>query len=223
MSPAQMIQMAVNGKADLNSIAQFLQIQKEWEANEAHKAYHVAMSEFKSNIPVILKIKGVDYNTSKGNVKFSHADLANAVGILTPELSKHGLSHSWKTTQNGTITITCKITHVLGHSEETSLSASADETGSKNSIQSLGSTITYLERYTLFAILGIAAKGQDDDGKKATVLVGKKELMAIRDCLLAKELPESGLLKVLKIESLEELPMPRYMEAMGIIAAKVKS
>ena len=42
-----------------------------------------------------------------------------------------------------------------------------DNSGSKNSIQAIGSTTTYLQRYTLFSILGLAA-GEDDDGSAAS-------------------------------------------------------
>jgi hypothetical protein len=44
------------------------------------------------------------------------------------------------------------------------LRAGADQSGAKNSIQAIGSTISYLQRYTLKAALGLAA-ANDDDGK----------------------------------------------------------
>jgi len=84
---------------------------------------------------------------------------------ITAELSKHGLSASWRTEQNGQIKVTCRISHSMGHYEETSLSADADTSGSKNAIQAVGSTITYLERYSLLAITGLATEDQDNDGE----------------------------------------------------------
>jgi hypothetical protein len=45
------------------------------------------------------------------------------------------------------------------------MEAAADISGSKNQIQAIGSAVTYLERYTLFASYGLASKDQDDDGK----------------------------------------------------------
>jgi hypothetical protein len=53
----------------------------------------------------------------------------------------------------------------MGHSEETTLKAIPDTSGSKNSIQAIGSTVTYLERYTLLAAMGMAAAGMDNDGR----------------------------------------------------------
>ena len=85
-------------------------------------------------------------------------------------LADYGLHHDWRTSQtpNGGVTVTCVLTHRDGHSEQTSLSAPADDSGNKNGIQQIGSTINYLQRYTLMAITGLAAQDTDDDGTAST-------------------------------------------------------
>jgi hypothetical protein len=163
-TPAEMIMAAVTKGTDLAQLEKLLEIQMRYEANEARKAYHRAMAAFRSNPIVILKNKRVKYESSKGTVNYTHATLDNVVKVTSAELSKHGLSASFFTKQEAKITVTCRITHELGHSEETSLSAAADESGAKNPVQAIGSTVTYLERYTLLAITGQATEGQDDDG-----------------------------------------------------------
>lgn len=223
VSPAEMINLAISGGADLDKLEKLLIIQERWEANEARKAYHKSMAEFKANPPTIHKNKKVNYQTSKGNTSYSHADLNNVVELITPALSRHNLSASWKTSQSGDlVTVTCKITHILGHSEDTPLTAKGDDSGSKNSIQALGSTITYLERYTLLAATGLATKDQDTDGKKPVPKMPDAKLHMIRDLLLVKEMPESKLLEFLKTDSLEEMPESRYMEAIQVINAAKK-
>ena len=164
-SPAEMIRMAVGGKADLAQLKELLAIQKDWESNEARKAYHLAMAGFKANPPKITKDKKVSYQAGTSNIHYNHASLANVIDKISAELSKHGLSASWTTKQNGVILVTCKITHIKGHSEETTLSAPADNSGAKNAIQQIGSTITYLERYTLLALTGLATYDMDDDAR----------------------------------------------------------
>ena len=47
--------------------------------------------------------------------------------------------------------------------ESTTLSGPPDTTGSKNDLQSIGSTISYLQRYTLLALTGLATFDMDDD------------------------------------------------------------
>ena len=151
-SPAVLISEAVAKGADLEKLKGLLDLQERWERNEALKAYNAAMSAFKADPPIIEKDKTVSF----GNTKYNHATLANVTAKINAALSKHGLSASWQVKQNGTVSVTCKITHIKGHSEETTLSAPADTSGSKNAIQAIGSTISYLERYSLLALTGLA-------------------------------------------------------------------
>lgn len=224
-SPAEMIRIAVAGGADLEKLKGLLDLQERYEANQARKAYHVAMANFKSVHLEIEKDKTVGYKTDKGLVGYSHASLANVVRTITKELSKHGLSASWRTHQNGTIGVTCKITHILGHCEETTLSANADTSGSKNSIQAIGSTITYLERYTLLAALGLATSDQDDDAKSVEPLITDKQVKELLNLLQAKDLTEKKLLEFMKLEKLEDMKDADYMKALSAInsAKKVAS
>lgn len=222
MSPAEMIKIAVTGGADLEKLEKLLNLQERWEANEAKKAYHRDMAKFKANPPKIDKDKTVKYK----EVKYTHASLANVVEKITAELSKYGLSASWRTQQNGQIIVTCKITHVMGHSEETNLSAPADTTGSKNTIQAIGSTISYLERYTLLSILGLATYDADDDGRSADLeKITEEQAHNIRDQLieLGLEKKEAGFLKYLGIEKLEDMPKADYPKAQAALEASRKA
>ncbi len=220
-SPAQAIMQAVQSGTDLAQLEKVLELQIKWEGNEARKAYHVAMSAFKANPPKIVKDKQVSFSTSKGQTSYKHATLANVTESISKALSEHGLSATWSTKQNGGITVTCKITHVLGHSEETSLTGQPDATGSKNSIQQIGSTITYLERYTLLALTGLATS-EDDDGKgtEDVELISEKQLSVISDYLDNNEDLKTRFLAHFKIQSVSELPARRYNQA--IIALKAK-
>ena len=46
------------------------------------------------------------------------------------------------------------------------MSAPADSSGSKNPVQQIGSTMTYLQRYTLIGALGLTTADKDDDGRQ---------------------------------------------------------
>jgi len=83
-----------------------------------------------------------------------------------PALSKHGFAWSYDIDQQvDWISVTCTLKHRRGHRESVTLGGPPDDSGQKNRLQSIGSTITYLQRYTLKAITGVAEKGQDDDGR----------------------------------------------------------
>ena len=161
-----LLELVIEKGADLQTIEKFMDLQERHEKNEARKAYVEAMTAFKANPPEILKQTAVSYNTTKGTTSYNHASLDHVAEKINIALSRHGLFASWSQNQNDKgITVTCKITHILGHSEETSLTAEADLSGNKNAIQGLGSTISYLQRYTILAITGLAAKGMDMDGR----------------------------------------------------------
>lgn len=173
MTPMDMLAAAVSQGADMEKLQKLMDLQERWEANNARKAFVAAMSQFKSEPIKILKRKDVNI---PGGAKFSHATLADVVDGCCSALSKYGLSHKWETRQEGEqITVTCIVTHRDGHSERVSLTARPDDSGKKNSIQQLASTVTYLERYTLMAATGLAAKDMDDDGRGA----GKKSVAEV--------------------------------------------
>lgn len=222
-SPAEMIRVAVTQGADLEKLKGLLDLQERWEANEARKAYHKAMAEFKAKPPQIDKDKKVSYKTNSGNVGYSHASLANVTKKISSELSKYGLSASWRTQQNGVISVTCKITHELGHSEETTITAPSDTSGSKNAIQAIGSTITYLERYTLLALTGLATEDQDDDAKSIDLdTIDEKQLSQLRDWIIDTQTDEARFLNYLGVESLEELPKSQFQKAVNALETKKK-
>ena len=165
VTPMQLLQIATQQGADIEKLSQLMALQERWEANEARKAFTVAMAEFKSNPPEILKSKQVNI---PGGARFAHATLADVCDGVCAALSQHGLSHKWETSQaDGMISVTCTITHRLGHKESVTLTASPDDSGKKNGIQQIASTVTYLQRYTLMAATGLAAKDMDDDGRGA--------------------------------------------------------
>lgn len=144
-------------------IEKMMSLQERYEAATARKAYHSAMSKFKANPPDIEKDKKVSFG--QGKASYSHASLANVTDKINSALSQYGLSAAWQTDQSEKgIKVTCTITHELGHSESTSLTAAADSSGSKNAIQAIGSTISYLERYTILALTGLATRDMDNDG-----------------------------------------------------------
>jgi hypothetical protein len=166
ITPSGLLQMAVAQNADIDKLTKLLELQERWEANEARKAFNAAMARFKTNPPPITKNKVVSFGKGENATKYSHATLDNVTSTITAALSAVGISHKWRVSQAEQIAVTCVLTHEFGHSEETTLRAGADTSGSKNSIQAIGSTVTYLERYTLLAAVGMAA-ADDDDGKGA--------------------------------------------------------
>jgi hypothetical protein len=166
-SPGQLIALALEKGADPGTLEKLMDLQERWEAGNARRAYVLAMTGFKQEAPSVL-VKGdkVDFATAKGRTHYNYANLGSIVQEITAILGKYGLSASWETKQNerDEVIVTCHITHEAGHRESVTLRGPADDSGNKNRIQAVGSTVTYLQRYTLLAALGLAT-GEDDDGR----------------------------------------------------------
>jgi hypothetical protein len=162
-TPAMLLQIAVERGADLAYIEKLMQLQERFESNEARKAYAAAFSAFKAQAVVIIKNKAVTAGPLSGK---SYAELHAVVNAVTPALSQNGLSASWRITKDEKdwIEVTCTLSHVMGHSESVSMGGPPDAGGAKNGIQARASTVSYLERYTIKAILGLAEQDDDKDG-----------------------------------------------------------
>ena len=165
-TPASLLQIAVQRGASMEELEKLMALQERYEANQARKAYVDDMAKFKENPPEIFKDKAVGYTNKDGTFTgYKHASIGNVTTSIVEGLAKHGFAHRWDTNQveGGQIVVTCIIMHRLGHSETTTLQASRDDSGKKNNIQQMSSTITYLQRYTLLAATGLATQDQEDD------------------------------------------------------------
>lgn len=222
LTPMQMLQIAVSKGVDTEQLKVLMELKRQWDTDRAREAFTEAMSKFRSEAIDVVKDKRVEF----GNTKYSHATLAGIVNQIAPKLSEHGLSHRWETKQEGNaITVTCIVTHKLGHSISNSLTAPPDNSGSKNSIQAIGSAVTYLQRYTLLAITGLAAKDADDDGRSAQPAVAKiTESQAADLGALIEEVNanRTNFLKFYNIKKLDELAAKDLPSAVAELNRKRK-
>lgn len=163
ITPAAMIQQAIQQGSGVEVMERLLALQERYDAFNARKAFDDAMADLRKNLPKITKSREVDFTTTKGRTNYRFEDLAEITEALAGPMSAVGLSFRWYTdNEQGGVKVTCRITHRDGHYEETSLFGPVDGSGNKNPIQAIGSAVTYLQRYTLKAAVGIAASHDDD-------------------------------------------------------------
>lgn len=167
---AMIERIVLDPAADLDKLERMLAMKERMDGQNARVAYTKALSQARAEIPPIIKDATVDFTSSRGRTHYQHETLAGIAKTIDPILSAHGLSYRFRTDQSdGRVVVTCVISHRDGYSEETSLSGSPDQSGSKNSFQAVGSAVTYLQRYTLKAALGLSAE-VDDDGRTAAAV-----------------------------------------------------
>lgn len=125
------------------------------------------MSEVKI-ISALIKIQSEVTNIAKDTQGFGYkyAKLDSVLDMLRPIFNKHGVL-IWQdvSSEDGEmVRITTSFIHESGEKKEQVLSYPIPSLAKMNSMQNLGSAISYLRRYCLMTMIGIAGT-EDDDGK----------------------------------------------------------
>lgn len=218
MTPMELLGRALDRGDDLTVLEKLMDLQERHEKNQARKAFDAAVADAKAELPVISRNR-------TGNNSKKYADLGAFAEAVDPIIAKYGLNYRFRSRQEGgLIHVTCVLSHRDGHSEETTLGGGADKTGNKNDIQALGSTLTYLQRYSLKLALGLADGEGDDDGRAAggDEPISAEQLEGIR-----KKIEESGadiakFCELLKVEALPDIRKSQHSTAIGLLDAKIK-
>lgn len=218
MTPMQMAYQLIQSGADFQSVREMLALSKELAADQAKRAFDAAVASAKAEIGPVAK-------NAKGHNNKLYANFAAYAAAVDPVLSKYGLSYRFRTEQTDRITVTCILSHKDGHSEENSISGPADNSGSKNAIQAIGSTLTYLQRYTLIQALGLAASDDDDGqshGKSAEDLatINDAQEGVLRDAIEASGTDLTRFLRYYRIDRLSDLKANKYAEAVAMLQKK---
>lgn len=161
-SPAGLLALAVETNADLGKLEKLMDLHERWTREQARKAFNAARAKFQAICPEIIK----DCATKSGP-KYQYASLPAIIRQIKQPLAESGLAYRFEFSpkEGGGLSVRCILCHVDGHCESNEMEAAPDDSGAKNDIQKLGSTSTYLQRYTLLGALGIATADEDDDGK----------------------------------------------------------
>jgi len=130
--------------------------------SELAKALAAAQAEF----PAIERTRDVRVQTKTGgSYTFSYAPLDVILKTVRPVLSKHGLAISQLLANvGGTPALKTMLLHEGGELLQDSCPL---PTNGSTTAQEFGSLVTYMRRYALVAVLGIATE-EDDDGNHAS-------------------------------------------------------
>ena len=210
----EMLSEAIRAGQPIEVIREIKQLVKEIKDDEARVAFDAALAGAKEEIKPVVRTK--DGHNGK------YADLASIADAIDPILSRYGLNYRHRTAQSQAgLTVTCILSHKLGHREETSLTAGSDTSGNKNGIQALGSTQQYLMRYTLVAAIGLAT-AKDDDGHAAGLgaVIDAEQVAVIRTLLDETQSDTAKFCQVMKVDDLPSIPASKFKDAVAKLNAK---
>jgi len=226
--PSQLLAVAVRKDFDIEKLQKLMDLYERWQIRQARAAYYDALAEFQSKIPRIPRRKLVSFTNSTGSkTEYYYAPLGDIDECIKETMQSCLLSKRWVIEDKGElITVTCHITHAMGHSEQAEMTGKADASGGKNAIQQRGSTIQYLQRYTLIGALGIATADDDIDariGPDADDKITVEQAAHIRESLRETKGNEQSLLTFLKVSTIDDIPLAAYGKAIRAIADRAKA
>lgn len=216
-SPVELLLQVADSGMDIEKLDRLLELQAKYDAMEAKKAYTKAMAEFKAMPLRITK----DKDNKQYNSKYT--TLGNLVNTTTPLMSKVGLSHKWIIDQSQQISVSCVVTHNLGHSETTTMSAPPDGSGSKNPIQQIKSTITYLKSATFESAMGLASSDAnfDDDGNAAGLeFISPDQVKIVTNLIKSKGVKEKDVFQFCNCETVDTITQNIYKPLISKLKAK---
>lgn len=145
------------------------------------------------------EIQLADRDSDNPYFKSRYANLASFIAASRPALTKHGLSlsHRLELNAEGQNILVCTLGHASGQYIESRMRVLPV----KNDIQSFGSYMTYLRRYSYAALCGLA--DTDDDGE--TAVAESRETFAKGTALNTKYNPKDQSFETLSKEQIDEM------------------
>lgn len=217
VTPMEMIDRALSGGANIETLEKLMALQERWEANQARAEFSSAKALAMAAMPNVPK------SGRNNHTNVSYSTLADIVSTTRPVLAEHGLtlSHTVEV-DNGTktITVTAVLAHANGYRETTALPLPFDAGAGRNAVQAIGSSQTYGQRYTAQAILGLSMVDESDDDGKAggnPQTVSEEEAADLRNRLKNTGANEARFCRHMQIERLEDMPVRRWAEAIQMI------
>jgi hypothetical protein len=220
-SAVTMIREAMSSGVSPEHLRELLAVRRDWEADEARKAYNFAISDFQRRAPII----------SKGDKAYDkeYARMDRIWREIRPLLTELGLSVTWQICElrEGNLChVEGQLRHRDGHGEKLAIDVPVPEIiKGQNKAQQMGSASTYAKRYAMTAALGIVT-GDDDDGHKAgTLFVTHEQAEQITElvetCRGLSDFNEPVFWKWAKAESATEIEAARFGDVVKSLKNKL--
>lgn len=195
------------------------------EERQAFKNYNMSLVRAISQIPSMEKAGKVDMKLKDGrSVKYDFAKFEHILKVVKPILAENDLAIRFFTDyekKDGHVNVTARLSHIDGHSEETSHLVPFDNTGSKNTVQSQGSSTSYGKRYTMSSLLGLSTHEKDDDGFASQKRITKEHIEKLNNGILVSGVDLDDLLKFMGVSNLGEILLSNFSKAANFLKQAV--
>jgi hypothetical protein len=218
-----MMTLAVQqGPQGVEALERLVALKERMDDRAARQAFVVAMSDFRSQCPPIPKTReNTQFSVNRNGVKVParYAPLEEIERVVRPVAAAHGLTWTWNTSvDDSLIHVTCKVLHVAGHYEQSTVSMPHGSNAGASPQQKYASSQTYGMRYSLISALGLTMADDDVDGAAPDAEKINVAELATLQALVDEAKPNMPrMLKHFGVTSLADLRTDQYDEALAVL------
>ncbi|MCZ2158832.1 ERF family protein [Bartonella sp. 220] len=197
----RILNKALESDVDMDRLERLLDLREKEIKRQNHQSFIHDLSAMQIEYQTITK------NAKNNHTKSAYATLDQYIDAVKDTLAKHRFalfSHIKNQTEKN-ITIEITLSHPSGNQISTEGTFPIDGQGSKNNIQSLGSTITYARRYLLGMLLNVASKEDDKDGNMPEKSAFPEQINEIRRLMVQTKVEEEKILSYANVETLDDI------------------
>jgi len=198
---------------DIEKMHGLLDIQERMMNKQAEMNFTAALTALQGELP---RIKA-DGKIIHGNrLIATYAKYETIDAVIRPLLLQNGFSLRYNTrNDDGKVIVTGTLSHKDGHSITDEIPLSIDTSGAKNSVQGVGSTISYGKRYLVGMLLNLVFEGEDDNGKSAGYApISTEQAAEIKRKLQETDADVTKFLELVGAKSVDEIAVDKYALAM---------
>lgn len=190
------------------------------------KAYEVeanaAFSRVIANMPRIKKNGQIDFG--KANSKpIAYAKWEDVQDAIRPiyEAEHFTLRFDSVAREGGGANVSAILTHANGHTFTASVPLPLDLSGGKQSIQGMGSTVSYGQRYSTKQLFNLVFEGDDDDGVRGgTTFINDAQAEQIKNLIIETRTDTLSFLRIFECASVENITSGNFKAAVNMLLAK---
>jgi len=165
---AMIERLVLDPNSDVSKLERMLAMHREVAAQVARISFQSSYAVMQPKLPIIMEHGEIRHRYKETQDilrKSTYADWADINEAIQPIMGMYGFSISFRNGEidaNGRLPLTGILMHAEGHTMETTLPLPLDVSGSKNAVQSFGSTISYGKRYVAGMLLNFVSRAPDE-------------------------------------------------------------
>lgn len=213
---------AADPSFDVEKLERLIALQERSQAAQRKERFFDALAAAQSEMPQLDQNGCIDYGSGKGKINYARIEDIDAQ--IRPIYSRAGFSVSWNSSpvMDGKMVRVEGTFSCAGHNETREMTGPVDNSGGKQPIQAVASTVAYLKRHILKMFFNLIERGKDFDGAKVQDLKPIAESQADD---ISRRLTDCGadverFKKLFSVEKIADLRQGQMREVEAQLSAK---